>query len=64
MWMALRCCLDYIPLSINSFVRNDAAPVECLDDIFLCSRNESLRVGILNTDDEITSALLCEEVVI
>ena len=40
--MALRCSLDYISLCVHTLVRSDAAPVECLDDIFLCSRDKSL----------------------
>ena len=62
--MALGCCLHNISFSVNSLVGNDAAPVERFDDIFLCSRNKTLGIGVFNPYDKVASALFREEVVI
>ena len=62
--MTLGRCLDHLAVSVHAFVRNDAAPVKSLDDIFLGPGNEPVGVGVLDPDDEITSALLGIEVVI
>ena len=62
--MALGSGLDNLAVLIHTFVRNDSAPIQGLDDIFLSPRHEPVGVGILDPDDEISSALLGVEVVI
>ena len=62
--MTLGRSLDHLAVSVHAFVRNDAAPVKSLDDIFLGPGNEPVGVGVLDPDDEISSALLGVEVVI
>jgi len=62
--MTLGSGLDDISFSVNTLVRDNAAPVECFDDIFFRSRYKTLRVSVFDTDNEISSALFCEEIVI
>ena len=64
MRMTLRSRFHHISLRVNAFIRNNAAPVECFDYIFLSSRNEPLGVCILYSYDEIASVLLSIEVVV
>ena len=62
--MTLGSGLDNLSVLVHTFVRNDSAPVQGLDDIFLGSMHEPMGVSVLDPDDEITSALLGIEVVI
>ena len=62
--MTLGSSLYNIAVCVNTLVRCDAAPVQSLDDIFFSTWHESLRVSILDSDNEVSSALLGEEVVI
>ena len=64
MRMPLGSCFNHIPFCINSFIRNDAAPVKCLDYILLGPGDESLGICILYPYDEIASVLFCIEVVV
>ena len=56
--------LHHIAGGIHTFVRDDAAPVQSLDDIFLGSGYEPVRVRVLDPDDEIATVLLVLVVVI
>ena len=62
--MALGSGLHNISFSVNSLVRDDAAPVQRLDDIFLCPRYKTLGISIFNPYDKVASALFREEIVI
>ena len=41
----------------DTLVDLDAAPLERLEDILLGTRHETLRVGIFNTEDQISTIL-------
>ena len=56
--------LHDLPVLVDSFVRNDSAPIQSLDDVGFGSGNEPLRIRILNSDDEISSVLLGVQIVI
>ena len=56
--------LHAVSVCIHTFVRYDSAPVQCLYDIFLCSRDKSLGVSIFDSYYEVSSVLLGEEVVV
>ena len=62
--MLLRGHLDDIAILVNALVRMDAAPVESLNDVFLGARHESVGVGILDADDEVSTVLLGVQIVI
>ena len=56
--------LDYIAVTVDAFIRDDPAPVEGLDDIFLGSRDKPLGVCVFYPYDKIPSVLLGVEVVV
>ena len=56
--------LHDLSVGIDAFVGDDAAPVQCLDDILLRPRDEPVGVGILDPEDEIAAVLLGIQVVI
>ena len=62
--MALGSGLHNISFSVNSLVRDDAAPVERFDDILFCSGYKALRVSVFDADNEISSTLFCKEIII
>ena len=64
MRMALRGHFHHLSVLIHAFVGDDAAPVQGLDDILLCTGYEAVGVGILDADNEITALLLGIQVVI
>ena len=66
--------IDFAPLALavggvraadtDAFVNLDAAPTQRLHDVLLSTRNEPLRVGILDAEDHRAAVLACEEVVV
>ena len=56
--------LYYLSVPVNSFVGDDAAPLERFDDVLLGSGYETVRVGVLDAYDEVATSLLGIEVVI
>ena len=56
--------LHHLSVFVHALVRNDAAPLQGLDDIFLRSRDEAVGVGVFDAYDEVSTSLLCEEVVV
>ena len=48
----------------NAFVYFDAEPIQCLDDIFLGTWNESGRIGIFDTQKHIAAVLTNKKIVI
>ena len=46
-----------IPSVTDSFVEFDTQPIEGFDDIGFCARDETLRVGIFNTKNQISTIL-------
>ena len=62
--MALRRRLYDAAVGVHSLVGSDPAPFQCLDDVFLGSGYEAVGVGILDAEDEVSSALFCKQVVV
>ena len=54
----------HVSVLVHAFVSTYSAPVECFDDIFFGSGYESVRIRILYSYNEVTSVLLCEQVVV
>jgi hypothetical protein len=48
----------------DSLIKLDAQPTEGFNDIFLSSRHETGRVGILNSEDEVAAVLTSKEIVV
>ena len=48
----------------NTFVKLDTEPTERLNDIVFGTRNETMRIGILNTEHQIATMLACKEIII
>ena len=48
----------------DTLVELNAQPLERLDDIFLGTRHETVRIGVLDTENEVTAMLLGKEVII
>ena len=64
MRMPLGRSLHHLAVGIHALVRHYAAPAESLDNIGLRPGHETMRVGILDTEDEISTVLLGIQVVI
>ena len=64
MRMSFGWCLHYVSVFIHTLIRMNAAPVECFNDIFFRSRNESVGVSVFDSDYEISSVLLSEQVIV
>ena len=59
--------VDGLPVfldGLDSFVRNYAAPGKGFQNIFLGSRNESLRISVFYSQDKFSAFLFCKEVII
>ena len=48
----------------NALVKLYTQPLEGLDDIFLGTRNETTRIGILNPENKLPTMLACEKIVV
>ena len=57
-------CLFHNLAVFHTLVRDDAAPVQRLQDILLRSRDKTVGVGILYADDEISALLLGIQIVV
>ena len=55
---------DNLPSSVHSFVRDDTAPVEGFDDIFLGPGYEPVGVCVFYPYDEVSAFLLGIKVII
>ena len=53
-----------IAAEAHTLVKLDAEPAERFDDIFLCSGNEAVRVGVLNAEHQVSAVLAGEKIVI
>ena len=62
--MALARRFYHLAVLIHSLVGDDAAPVQGFDNVLFRSRHEAMGVGILDTDDEVTSVLLGIKVIV
>ena len=47
-----------------TFVKLDTQPLERLNDIFFCSRHETARIRIFNTENQITTMLTGKQIII
>ena len=64
MRMLGRCLLHHFAIPVHTLVRDDAAPVQGLDDVLLCAGHKAVGVRVFDTDDEVSSLLLGIEVII
>ena len=53
-----------IPAEADALVKGDAEPFEGLNDVFLRSWNETGRVGIFDAEDEVSTMLTREKIIV
>ena len=64
MRMSFGRCFHHIARSVHTFIRNYAAPVQGLYDIFLRSRYESVGIGVFNPYYEVSAVLTGVQIVV
>jgi hypothetical protein len=48
----------------DSFVKRNAQPIQCIDDVFLRSGNKALGVGVFDAENEVAMVLFGKQVIV